>query len=331
MIISVKEARDKILAEVFEVYVKCLFLEKYYSNLMYYIFSPYGEYTVEYYYNKIINQIEPFNLEKFRNILQPGEFDIICKRSIEELLTLVTDRFQNAEKNKIKFINTLKILPCPISANSTTEQEESVFTDIKNVNYYFYLEYYLRVAENNSNINSEKRKDVVNVDHLLSIPSLDTVFSEYTDIRYGLRLLYKQNNTDNGDTNGINLKEKAFNIKLRGRDSICTIPIIQKETENISKRTLQQFKADIQYGRPPEQQKYVKILKEQIINSDEYNKVFLKIFPIDMIDLMLASKFYISSKLFQKILNEKNVYKNSSNVVLRLINTLVDYKEIHLE
>lgn len=331
MIISVKEARDKILAEVFEVYIKCLFLEKYYSNLMYYIFSSYGEYTIEYYYNKIINQIEPPDLQKFRNILQPGEFDTICKRSIEELLILVTERFQKTEKNKVKFINSLKILPCPVSANSATEQEEEVFKDIKNVNYYFYLENYLKIAENEANITSDKRKNVVNADYFVNIQGLETVFSKYTDIRYGLRLLYKQNNTDNGDTNSENIKKKCFNITLRGRDNICTIPLIEKETENISKRTLALFKSDIQYGRPPEEQKYVKILKEQIINSDEYNKVFLKIFPINMIDLMLASKFYMSSELFQKILTENNVYANSSNIVLRLINSLVDYKEIHLE
>ena len=330
MIISVKEVRDKILAEVFEVYIKCLFLEKYYSNLFYYIFSPYGNYTIEYFYNKIINQISPDDIQKFSSILPEGEFEATCKRSIEEIISVVTDNFKNTEKNKVKFINNLKVTECPIDVNATTETEEDVFDEIEKINYYFYLEYFLKIAENNHNRLEYKLRDVVNVKYFTSYPDMDNLYTQYEDIKYGLRLMYKQNNTDNGETGSENLKQKCFNVKKRGRSSICTIPIISFETENIRKDSLTKFKQDIQIQNQPNEQKYVKILKEQIINSDEYNKVFLKIFPIDMIDIMLASKFYMSSKLFEKILKQNNIYTSSSEVVLRLLNSLVTYKEIQV-
>lgn len=323
--ITIDFFRKETLKELVKIYIKCIFVENYFSVLFLYKNSTYGDKTCDYYWQSIKRSINSNDLNLINSIFNENEINLIAKQSIDDILSKISskkdviykiyDTFYVGESFKSNIINNI----------NEQNLKFNKFGDQNKQNNFFF-EYFLKINQNNLTLNDKSLQNVVNVNNFLNFIqniSNDDVKTYFSGIQYGLRLCFNvvcKNPINPGEKS---LLDKSYWIYDPIGYVYTPIPIIEKyKTINFSSKDhlINILNNNIE--------QYNRNLKLEIIISDESDKLFSKIIPLNILDIIFACQFHNSTKLFNDILKINKFYEKSSEFILKSIKSLINHKEI---
>lgn len=210
----------------------------------------------------------------------------------------------------------------------------------------FYIEKYIRIEDYDSLISEREQiyKNVVNINSFLSYIETDPLFSYMTmdqkisafkSIKYGVRIIYYQNDIISSQNININqlrqnelyLKEKCWILFGGEENSVINFPleVCREESNNL----LNVFRDNI-FEKINNQEIIDNIIQELlnslIINKD-YKHFFTNVVPFQLINLMNYAEFKKISQLFKDIY-EKNSFFSIDESIFKLIKETMNYKEL---
>ncbi len=338
---------DTMFEQISKIYYKSLFLKNnfdvYFSIKNFKI----NDLLLNLLTQNVYQSIEQDKLEVLLRKYEETKIINDIKISLKEIFDYFNSKFESTDE----FLDLPYILdkfPCERKSTEILFQFDRYKNDL-------YIEQYLRVVDNNTNPaislrdyttkNVCRKTDFVSfLENDTEIQSLTNIYSPFTSIKQGIRLVYLVKNEEM--TNNLNidvLKQNSFYKEekcwfLQGRNSaqqqqnsIVHFPleVCRAETTNFltmyGNQTLQKLK-NTQLNN-----QINKELLESLISNNDYKKFFKNIVPTQLINIAHYAYFKKLSQMFRDVIKGNNLFtSNNTDIdeeIFKIMNDLLNYKE----